>query len=115
MTTLDWILIGVCGALALVVLVWFLIKFFKLNKTQRKELIIQFLIGLVTVAEGLFTDPKSGPQRLKWVEEQFKQKAPTFLKILLLLTNCGNFEELVKEALKRAKETKFDAAREQDQ
>lgn len=115
MTTFDWILIGVFGAAALALLIVFLVKFFKLNKAQRKELLIQFLVGLVTTAEGLFTESKAGPQRLQWVEEQFQQKAPTFLKILLLVTNCGSLQELVEAALERAKTTVFDAAHKQEQ
>ena len=105
---LVWVVIGLAAIVALGWIIWFLIKFFKMKPEDRKELIVQFLIGLVTVAEKTIIGSKKGQEKIAWVEEQFKATAPWFLKIVLALTKTANFQELAEIALNKAKSIEWD-------
>lgn len=100
-----WIVIGLIGLIAIVALVIFLIKFFKMSKEERKELIINFLTGLVTAAEDLYVEHGMGKEKIKMVQESFNKTAPWFLKIILILTKTADLDELIEVALARVKNT----------
>ena len=103
-----WTVIGIAVAIVLALAVYFVIKFFKMKPEDRKELIIQFLIGLVTAAEEAFTGNGKGKEKLAWVEAQFNATAPWFLRIILALTKTADFTELVEKALAKAKGIEWD-------
>lgn len=72
---------------------------------EREEMLIDFLLGLVTVAENTFVEQGMGAEKLQQVEQQFKQKAPWLYKILLSLTKTNDLKGLIEKALQRAKDT----------
>ena len=109
MTPTDIILLSVVAAGLLAALVVFIIKICKMSPDERKEVIITFLIGLVTNAE---TALDNGEERFAWVEEQFSTKAPMFYKLLLMVTKSANLDDLIEKALERAKATVFDQKKE---
>ena len=111
-TILVWVVIGLALVAAVVFAVVVIIKVAKLPKDERKTLIVQFLLGLVTYAESYFTGSGRGVEKLAWVEEQFNKRAPWFLKIVLMLLGKSTFAQLVDEALELAKNTLWDAAKE---
>lgn len=99
---LIWVIIGLVAAAAVVFMI---VKIVKLSPEQRKELIVNFLVGLVTVAEGYFTEGGKGVEKLAMVEEQFKKTAPWFLKILFMVCGVKDLKELIEVALEKAKLT----------
>jgi F0F1-type ATP synthase assembly protein I len=111
MDIMVWIIVGIVAAIVLAFLVAFVIKFFKMTPDAKKELIIQFLIGLVSVAEIEIVGSQKGKEKIAMVEEQFNKTAPWFLKIVLLLTKTANLEDLIKVALTKAKSIEWDKDR----
>ena len=111
-TILVWVVIGLALVAALVFAVVVIIKIAKMPKDERKRLIVQFLLGLVTFAEGYFTGSGRGVEKLAWVENEFNKRAPWFLKLVLMALGKNTFAELVDEALELAKNTLWDAAKE---
>ena len=107
-----WVVIGLAAVAALVALIIIIIKIAKMQPDERKRIIVQFLVGLVTYAESYFTGNGRGVEKLQWVEDQFNSRAPWFLKVILMVVGKNTFEELVEEALKIAKTTLWDAAKE---
>ena len=62
----DWlvyVLLGLLCAGALVALVCWLVSFFRKSPAERKEIVIQFLMGLVTVAEDAVKENGAGAVR----------------------------------------------------
>jgi F0F1-type ATP synthase assembly protein I len=105
---LTWVVIAIVALAVVALLVWFCIKFFKMTPADRKELIVQFLVGLVTLAENTIVGSGKGQEKLAWVEQQFNATAPWFLKIVLLLTKTANLQELIELALEKAKNIEWD-------
>ena len=103
-----WIVIGLVCAAVIAALVFFIIKLVKMKPEEREEIIVQILIGLVTVAESYFEGEGRGEEKIAWVQEQFNKTAPWFVKIVLKLTKTADFNELVKKALEKAKTTEWD-------
>lgn len=102
---LVWVLIGVIAVAAIAILVAYIIKVVKLPVEERKELIINFLCGLITNAEDYFKEGGKGAEKLKMVEESFNKVAPWFLKLLLSTIGAENLNELIEIALERLKKT----------
>lgn len=100
-----WIIIGVIALIVLSILIYLIVKICKLPPEERKELIINFLVGLVTTAENAYVEHGMGKEKIKDVEEAFKRTAPWFLKLLLFVTQTANLNELIEKALEKAKET----------
>lgn len=93
-----WIVLGIICAAVLGIIIAFLVKLFKSSPDERKKMILDFLIDLVGLAkEGL--DSKEAEEKIEEIENQFKEKASWFLKIVLLVTRKANLKELVQEAL----------------
>lgn len=103
-----WTVIGIVAAIVLALAVYFVFRFFKMDAEDRKELIVQFLIGLVTTAEALYTESGKGKEKVAWVEEQFNATAPWFLKLVLMFTKTADLNELVEKALEKAKAVQWD-------
>lgn len=103
-----WIIIGLVGLIAIALLTWFIIKVVKMKPEEREELIVQVLVGLVTVAENYFEGEGRGQEKIAWVQQQFNKTAPWFVKIILMITKTADFNELVKKALEKAKTTEWD-------
>lgn len=53
MEILMWIIIGLAALICVAAVVFFLVKFFKMTPEERKELIVQYLTGLVIAAEAM--------------------------------------------------------------
>lgn len=101
-----WVIVGVVAAGLLVALVLWLIKFFRKTPEERKQIVINFLIGLVTVAEDAFKDERGkGAEKLKMVEDAFNRVAPWALKLMLKFSGAKDLRELVELALEQAKKT----------
>ena len=107
-TILTWVVIAIVALAVIALLVWFCIKFFKMEPEERKELIIQFLIGLVSLAEDTFVGNGKGEEKAAWVEAQFNKTAPWFLKIVLALTRTANLKDLIEKAVIKAKGIEWD-------
>lgn len=103
-----WIIIGLVGLIAIALLTWLIIKVVKMKPEEREELIVQVLVGLVTVAENYFEGEGRGQEKITWVQQQFNKTAPWFVKIILMITKTADFNELVKKALEKAKTTEWD-------
>ena len=97
-----WIIIGIVGAIALGVLVWFIVKLCKMDKDARKKLILTFLIGACDMAEKEI-GKGNGAAKLKEVEDYFNQHASWFMKIILSTLGKNTLKDLIEEALKQAK------------
>ena len=103
-----WTIIGIAAAIILALVVCFVIKFIKMKPEERKELIIQFLIGLVSIAETEIIGSQKGKEKIDWVEEQFNKTAPWFLKLVLSLTKTADLNDLIEKALEKAKAVEWD-------
>ena len=107
----EWIIWSVIGVVAVIIaalLVYFVIKFFKMKPEERNELIVQFLVGLVSIAETEIVGSQKGLEKIAWVETQFNKTAPWFLKIVLLLTKQANLQDLITLAVNKAKGIEWD-------
>ena len=102
---IGWIALGIAIAGALAALIAFIVKICKMTPEEREDMLIDFLLGLVTVAENTFIEQGMGAEKLQQVEQQFKQKAPWLYKILLSLTKTDDLKSLIEKALQRAKDT----------
>lgn len=103
MDWLVWTIIAIVGVVALVAVGFLIYKICKLPAEERKELIINWIVGLVTTAELEYVGKGRGKEKVEWVEEQFKQTAPWFLKILLSVTKSADLNDLIEKALEKAK------------
>lgn len=108
MDWLVWCVIGFVALIVAIIAVCFIVKFFKMKPEDRKELIVQFLIGLVSVAETVYVGVGKGSEKIAWVEEQFNKTAPWFLKIVLSLTKTADLHDLIGKALDKAKAIEWD-------
>lgn len=110
---LIWVIIGLCAAIVCAVVVFFIIKLCKMPAEERQNLIVEFLIGLVTVAENAYNGEGLGKDKIAWVEQRFNATAPWFLKIVLMFTKSKSLADLIGEALKQAKGTEWDKYKKQ--
>lgn len=107
-----WVVIGIVAAIVVAFIVYYIIKLAKMTPEQREEAIIDFLVGLVTTAELAYKEHGKGSEKLKDVENAFKEKAPWFLKIILALTKTASLNDCIEKALTKAKEA-FEKKQEQ--
>jgi hypothetical protein len=105
MDVVVWIIIGLVALIAVAAIVMLIIKIAKMKPEERKELVIQFLIGLVTAAENYFIGSKRGQEKLAAVEQQFYKTAPWFIKLVFKFCGVSALTDLIEEALTRAKNT----------
>lgn len=99
-----WIIIGVVGVAVLTFLIYWIIKICKMNPEDRKKLLVTYLKGIVATVEKEI-GAGHGAEKLQEVEKYFNEKAPWFLKILLLITGKDNLHDLIELALKEVKES----------
>lgn len=105
MTTLDWILISVLGAILLGVAIWKIVEFCKLTKEDKVEILKKWLVSAVVAAEAAITTPGAGQEKMKMVLDNFNKNAPVFCKIILATTKTINLEQLIEVVLKEIKES----------
>lgn len=98
MDILGWIVFGILALGVLAYLIKNIISFTKLSEEDRKQLIIEFLRGLVVEAELLYTEHGMGKEKLTYVENMFSAKAPMAYKIFLKLIG-GDLDALIEKAL----------------
>ena len=110
-----WLVIGIIAVIAIALVVCFVIKFIKMSPADKKELLVQFLIGLVSIAETQIVGSKKGQEKIAWVEQEFNKTAPWFLKIVLKLANVGSLNELISAAVDKAKGVKWDKDKVQEE
>lgn len=99
-----WIVIGILGVAVLGFIAIKAIEIFKMTPEERKKLLITYLKGLIALAE---KDIGSGhgAEKLEFVENFFKEKAPFIYKASLLVFGKESLKELIEEALKEIKES----------
>ena len=100
-----WCVVGVVILSVIILGAVFVTKYIKTSPEERKKILKTYLKGIVALAEQEIVGTKRGQERLKAVENYFKEKAPIVYKILLLLLGKENFQGLVEEALKEIKES----------
>ena len=103
MDILIWVLYGLAAAIVIVFAVINIVKIAKMPTEERKERIIEFLMGLVAMAEEKWLDTGKGKEKLAWVEAEFSKRAPWLIKIILLVTKSADLHELIEKALERLK------------
>ena len=108
MEILVWSVIGAVALALVAFVVYNAIKLFRMKPDERKALIVQFLLGLVDIAEIEFIGSDRGKEKIAWVEEQFNKTAPWFLKLVLTVTKTDTLQDLIEIALKKAKEIEWD-------
>jgi len=97
--------IGFVAIAAIVGLVTFLIKFFKLPKDEKKEIIIALLMGFITQAEEDWSDfENKGKEKLIQVAQDFADKAPIMVKLFFKFSDEKDLGVYIEEALRRVKE-----------
>ena len=99
----DWIILGIVAALALGFVIWKIVTLVKMPKEQRKQVIKDWIISAVVLAEDAFDESGMGEQKMQTVLEKFAKKAPITCKILLKITKDLKLEDIVDEALSMIK------------
>ena len=109
MSVFDIIGISIIGILFIVALIFVVKKFLLLSTEEKKERILHWLTGAVTVAQNniLGKDDESNKQKFEQVVQSFKTKAPFLYKIFIMFNKDINLEELIEKALATLKTTKF--------
>ena len=105
MEIVVWIIIGLIALVAIAAIVITIVKLAKMKPEERKELVVQFLVGLVTTAENYFIGSKRGQEKLAMVEQQFYKTAPWFIKLVFKFSGVDKITDLIEIALKKAKQT----------
>ena len=93
-----WIIIGIVCAAILAFVIYLIVRICKMKPEKRKELLLNFLKGAVVAAEE-YIGSGHGDEKLQYVEEYFKKKAPWFLKILFMISGQNDLKSLIEEAL----------------
>ena len=99
---LSYLLIGILLLIIVSYIVYNVVKIFKASPEEREELVVTYLMGLVTKAEELL-GAGHGAEKLAQVEAWFRQNAPWLYKIMLRFSGKKDLKELIEEALKRIK------------
>lgn len=97
-----YVVLGVICVAALIFLIVNVIKFSKMSKEEKKELLITYLKGLVAYAEKQLGSGK-GAEKLKLVEDAFNKKAPFIYKLLLKAVGAKDLKDLIETALAEVK------------
>lgn len=109
--TIMWIIIGIVCAAILAFIIYLIVKICKMKPEERKKLILNFLKGAVVAAEE-YIGSGHGQEKLEYVEKYFKENAPWFLKILLLISGEDSLSGLIEEALTAVKDNFGSASKE---
>ena len=102
---IQWIMLIAIGIILLSAGIFAIVKICKMSEEERRNLIIQWLIGAVTIAENAIKEQGAGVQKLEMVISEFNKKAPILCKILLYITKCESLTEMIEKALEMAKST----------
>lgn len=95
---LMWIIVGVVAIAAVALAIIFIIKLVKATPEKRKEMLLDFLIKIVTAAKDELEN-EDVEQQIEKVESEFNEKASWLLKLILFITSSANLQELIKDAL----------------
>ena len=79
-----------------------IVKFCKMKHTEKREIVLTYVKGLVDYAEKTLGSGK-GAEKLKLVEDMFKKKAPMIYKMLLKAIGAKDITELIEVALAEVK------------
>lgn len=104
MDWLSWIIIAIIALGALGFVTWKIVQITRMSPEERKEAIKQWLVGAVVAAEASFKESGAGKEKMAFVKEQFKIKAPFAYKFLMRLTSDAELEDLIEKALAMVKE-----------
>ena len=104
MDILAYVLIGLLAAGIIGAIIVLIVKLAKMSPEDRKAYLKTYLKGLVALAEKEI-GAGHGQEKLQMVEDYFNKKAPTFVKIVLMVFGKNNLRELIEEALKEIKES----------
>lgn len=97
-----WIIIGIVCAIILAFVIYLIVRICKMKPEERKVLILNFLKGAVVAAEE-YIGSGHGEEKLQYVEDYFREKAPWFLKILFAISGEKDLKGLIEEALSAVK------------
>ena len=82
--------------------IYWIAKFCKMSPEQKKQLIVTYLVGVVTKMEDQLGSGR-GDEKLKKAEEYFQKNAGAFYKTLLTFFGKDKLKDLIEEALKMVK------------
>ena len=95
---LTYVGVGAIVAAVLVFVIYKVVKFCKMSKENKREVLLSYLIGLVTIAEEKIGSGQ-GEKKLAEVEEKFQKNAGFFYKLILKVLGKDNLKDLIGEAL----------------
>lgn len=100
--TLLIILTCIVCALGIGYIVYKVVKIAAMTPENRKKTILTYLMGLVSAAEDEI-GAGHGADKLEYVEDYFKSKAPTTYRIILRFIGKQNLKNLIEDALDTVK------------
>ena len=103
----EWIIIAIIAAIVVVVGAFYIMKIIKMSPEERKQLLIDWVMGAIVAAQNNFTEDGHNAEKFAQVEQYFKSKAPMLYKIILKITKGTNLKDVIETALTTIKETKF--------
>lgn len=98
------ILIIAIAVIAVIALIGLVVKWRKMSKEEKKQVLKNWLIGAVVGAQNYL---ENNEEKLQMVKDEFATKAPFWYKLLIRFTKEFDLEELIEEALTEVKNTKF--------
>lgn len=104
MDWLSWVILGLVAAGAIAILVWKIIEVVKMSPEKRKEVIKEWLVSAVVVAENAIKESGAGQEKMEMVLKYFQTKAPFTYKIMMGLTKDIDLQELIEQALTMVKD-----------
>lgn len=101
------LIIATIVAITIGLVAYNIVKFIKMPAEERKQLLVNWVMGAIVAAQNHFTESGHGAEKLAEVEEYFKTKAPMVYKIVLKFTKTTDLRDVIETALNIIKETKF--------
>ena len=102
MTAEIWVILAII-VIAIAAAAIYVVRIVKMSPEERKQLIMQWLIGAVTIAENAITENGAGVEKMEMVVSNFKKKAPLTCKIIMKITKTENLTDLIEKALETVK------------
>ena len=104
MDWISWVLVALIAVAALAFAIWKIVQVVRMSPEERKEMLKQWLIGAVVVAEAAIKESGAGKEKMQLVKEYFQNNAPLTYKILMRITNDAELEDLINKALEMVKD-----------
>ena len=92
----PWIAVAAAVAVAGIA-AFFAIKFYRASDKERAEMVENFIVFCIKVAEKHFTGSGRGAEKLAWVEKAIKDTFPATWETLLESEGVSSLEELINE------------------